>query len=473
MARSLTDLLNNTPEQPVSLASSLSTPSVAQEEQDDTEDITPVVPTKEQAADRAKVEAAKQNIIKSITPPTVDPKTGQVKQKESMVDIVNRSFDNYGKALGKIDEEHKARYDSLAAEVDKALKEKKDERERNEWIQIASGLINSVVQLGAASYGAKHGMDISSGVRVSAPDFKSIMDSRLASVDDKIQSLKEKQSLAANERKEKVGALGDRTQAGMNAELRQQEKDEDRDFRASESKKERLLREKLAREAASSKMDLAQVKQENKQADVTAKPTPGQKKLDEEFAKNYAEMIKGTDASAEGSLKKLQHAIDNLASTESDMVGGSGAIGLVPKSVRDAMGSKSAQIEDDVYNVIQSSLRPILGSQFTAKEGENLLKRTYNPTAPVEVNVQRLQALKSQMMEAAASNRKAAEYFRENGTLTGYNGKTYTINDFNPEQASESKSSDAATSSGEIKRRTKDGKIAIFDKDKNFLRYEK
>ena len=50
------------------------------------------------------------------------------------------------------------------------------------------------------------------------------------------------------------------------------------------------------------------------------------------------------------------------------------------------MSPQSQDVRRSVEKVIQSSLKETLGAQFTEKDGENVIKRTWNPQAPIEYN---------------------------------------------------------------------------------------
>jgi hypothetical protein len=80
--------------------------------------------------------------------------------------------------------------------------------------------------------------------------------------------------------------------------------------------------------------------------------------------------------------------------------------------------------------VVQRNLRVVLGAQFTAKEGEALISRAYNPTLSPQQNAARLRKLFEQMAVSSAQKQAMVEYYETNGTLQGYKGKVPNINDF-------------------------------------------
>ena len=79
---------------------------------------------------------------------------------------------------------------------------------------------------------------------------------------------------------------------------------------------------------------------------------------------------------------------------------------------------------------MQRNLKEVLGAQFAEKEGEQLIKRAYNPKLEESVNKQRVGRLIKQIEMAYEAKRSAAEYFEANKTMAGWTGKMPTIDDF-------------------------------------------
>jgi hypothetical protein len=101
--------------------------------------------------------------------------------------------------------------------------------------------------------------------------------------------------------------------------------------------------------------------------------------------------------------------------------------------------------KEQVQEIAQRNLRLILGPQFTAKEGEALINRVYNPALPQSVNVKRLDLLQEQMTSAAKTKQEAVDYYNTNGTLKGFKGKLYnSTSDFLNEYNSKIKGTEKA-----------------------------
>lgn len=147
--------------------------------------------------------------------------------------------------------------------------------------------------------------------------------------------------------------------------------------------------------------------------------TPAQKAADIAFAKDYNDFVSGGGISSiQKNLQDLQTAIDIIE--KGTNVSGK-AVGLA-----DATGSLSylfpeaAQVKDLVGGVAQSNLRQVLGGQFAAKEGEQLLARAYNTAQPTKDNLNRLKALKKQIETAAAAKIQAVQEYEQFGTLKNF-----------------------------------------------------
>jgi len=120
-------------------------------------------------------------------------------------------------------------------------------------------------------------------------------------------------------------------------------------------------------------------------------------------------------------------------------------MGNLPDPVLALTNPKAIQVQDAILEVGQRNLRLVLGAQFTEKEGKMLLARVFNPRMSESENVARLDRLMEQIKSAADAKMSAAKYFRENGTLYGWKGKQYTLEDFDPDNAAP-KAADKASS---------------------------
>ena len=164
-------------------------------------------------------------------------------------------------------------------------------------------------------------------------------------------------------------------------------------------------------------------------------PSPGEKAIDVQFGKEYAKFIsEGGAADIRSQLSKLNSSIVALESGKGNLTGP--VLGRVSPENRSLLpgGARSSEVQQDVEEVVQRSLRKILGAQFTENEGARLISRTYDPRLPEKTNAKRLRRLVLQLEQAALAKEQAASYFEEHGTLKGFNGRIYaSVDDFMPD----------------------------------------
>lgn len=155
--------------------------------------------------------------------------------------------------------------------------------------------------------------------------------------------------------------------------------------------------------------------------------SPGFKKQDELFAQVAVDWKTGGGTDALKQVGQLTDVIGRIDAGE-DVSGG--IQGVTPDIVRAFTNPGALDAQETVEEVVQRNLRVILGAQFTAKEGEQLIRRAFNPRLRPEINRRRLQRLLTQMEIAAEQKQGMVDYFDENGTLRGYSGRQPTLNDF-------------------------------------------
>ncbi|MXO67793.1 hypothetical protein GRI72_02960 [Altererythrobacter marinus] len=146
--------------------------------------------------------------------------------------------------------------------------------------------------------------------------------------------------------------------------------------------------------------------------------TPGQRKVDEAFATDYADWTAGGGlAGLENKLRVLEEALDTIEG--SDTITGP-VFGRLPKFIQQMVNPASQDVRADVERAIQETLRQTLGAQFTQKEGEGILARTFDPTQNEESNARRLRNLISELRSSGAAKDSAARYYEQHGTIKGW-----------------------------------------------------
>jgi hypothetical protein len=202
--------------------------------------------------------------------------------------------------------------------------------------------------------------------------------------------------------------------------------------------------------------------------------TPLEAEIDKKAADDLVQFtIGGGFSDVQKSLSQLNAAKESLKQTPEGeitgkLIGIQDDTGVLKYTKPNALNTK-----EQVQEIAQRNLRLILGAAFTAKEGDQLIARVYNPALPQSVNAQRLELLENQLLSAAKTKQEAVEYYNENGTLKGFKGKLYNstsefLNDYN-DRLKGTKKADATqkmpTTSGfteGAKTKSKSGKSMIF-----------
>ena len=157
--------------------------------------------------------------------------------------------------------------------------------------------------------------------------------------------------------------------------------------------------------------------------------TPAQKSVDTEFAKEYADYVaKGGYADIEKGLNQLRTAADKLKEGKENLSGP--IMSAQPEWFFKRTFPEAAATRDAVAEVVQRNLRLILGGQFAEREGVMLLARAYDVALPESENLKRVNRLIIAIEKAGKAKEDSIRYYEKNGTLQGFKGKVYTMQDF-------------------------------------------
>lgn len=178
--------------------------------------------------------------------------------------------------------------------------------------------------------------------------------------------------------------------------------------------------------------------------------TVGQEALDKAYADEHLAWTRGGAADMNSQIAQLEGvaaSLEGIASGEGNGNLTGAVIGNTPDWVSSVTNPSSIDARERVEEVVQRNLRIILGAQFTEKEGERLISRAYNPRLGEAENASRLRKLIGAMRAAAQARQEQADYFTQHGTLSGWQGKSPTIDDFHAAMDGETP---PANSSGEV-----------------------
>jgi hypothetical protein len=161
--------------------------------------------------------------------------------------------------------------------------------------------------------------------------------------------------------------------------------------------------------------------------------------LDRNYVKEHNEFVGGGAAQAMQGIAQLKDAYNKLTAkghsdtTSGPYVGTVESIPYVGRGIQDIFFPGGSDVRNEIEQTVQRSLRPILGAQFTEREGTNLLNRVFNPRLEEWRNARRLNYLIVQMEEAYKNKKAQADWFQSHHTLYGFKGRTnYGVEDFVP-----------------------------------------
>lgn len=150
------------------------------------------------------------------------------------------------------------------------------------------------------------------------------------------------------------------------------------------------------------------------------KPTEFEKKLDQEGAKTVSDWSTNRPI-IQGDIEKLKEVERQLeaAAKSGSKSNLSGSIkGRLP--FQDVFNEAGNEVQNTIASVTQKNLREILGGQFAQKEGEDILKRGYDPKVEEGMNLERVRMLRKAMEQSAAEKDRMSQYANQNKSLRGY-----------------------------------------------------
>ena len=195
---------------------------------------------------------------------------------------------------------------------------------------------------------------------------------------------------------------------------------EDRKLATADKKllEQRAYDEKQADKERGYKKEVREDEYDIKEKARLAKPSEGTKTMDREFAKDYNDWNSTGKAALNKNMDKLKRSRKLLSDSKDDMWGTSGRFeGAMPDMLR---SEQSKNIREDVHAAVQGALRATLGAQFTEKEGDRIMKASYNENLSPEANLDRIDDAIRELESNASNMDSRSNYFRENSSLKGW-----------------------------------------------------
>lgn len=178
---------------------------------------------------------------------------------------------------------------------------------------------------------------------------------------------------------------------------------------------------------------MADIKQKAALEAQTSKPKQpeAEKTMEREFGKTMAEYTTGGGrAKSDAAIRSLEKAEKMLE--KSDWISGP-AVSMLPEAVHKRIKPESKQVRDDIERVLTTELTSILGSQFTEKEGQRLLERTYDPALDEKMNADRVKELINTLRGIQNQKEAAIDHWKKYKNFDNFKGPVAfpkTANDF-------------------------------------------
>ena len=150
--------------------------------------------------------------------------------------------------------------------------------------------------------------------------------------------------------------------------------------------------------------------------------TQGAKDVSKVLSDQYVEWRMGDKASqVESNLASLKEAYTTLEQNPEI----TGVLkGIMPDTFTAWQNPDLLKVKESVAAVVQQNLKAILGGQFTEKEGENLIRRAFNPQLGVKENLRRVGLLITQMERAKSQKNEMINYYEQNNfSIRDFKGK--------------------------------------------------
>ncbi len=161
----------------------------------------------------------------------------------------------------------------------------------------------------------------------------------------------------------------------------------------------------------------------------------GTKRVDTQFADTYTKWITGNKEVVGSEVQKLRKAL-SMIKEDPSIVGKFSSLGA--KLGGEFLAPKTLELKQLVDSISQKNLKSVFGAQFTQKEGETFLERSFNPGLSPEVASKQIQATIDTLLNNSAKLEDAASYWEENsGTLSGYKGSQSKTPSLENKQTSE------------------------------------
>ena len=148
---------------------------------------------------------------------------------------------------------------------------------------------------------------------------------------------------------------------------------------------------------------------------------------DETYADETLPEFRADKPNIVSNLQKLDDVIRELE-TRDDITGfGPNMMLRLGEAIgmRGQLAPSAADTADRINQVVQESIRQLLGPQFTENEAKMILQRAFDPSQDESVNLKRVRELREGIARVLDAKQRQEDYFAKNGTLRGFESRSY------------------------------------------------
>lgn len=140
--------------------------------------------------------------------------------------------------------------------------------------------------------------------------------------------------------------------------------------------------------------------------------------MDKDFGKQYAEYITKDKPRFENASKVMNEVISELKSGKGGTTGP--IVGRLGKWTGDVMSTESAALEQKAQSAVLDMLKSTFPGAISDDERKVFFANAYDRALKPEQNVQKLERLRQDIINKNEQYVKAGEYFKQTGTLKGF-----------------------------------------------------
>jgi len=188
-----------------------------------------------------------------------------------------------------------------------------------------------------------------------------------------------------------------------------------RQANTAENRLSEMERHNLATENITARKELEKPKPTSKSIDA----------LDRQFAKTYNDyQNEGGYTTSQVNLEKMKDVVNQLRSG-AVKTGGLGSQLPTSGKIGALINPGTTRLQEQLESAIQNTLRPILGAQMAAIEGQRVFERAFNPAMPNDVNIKKIEYEIKALERMAKATRDAVDYYENNNqSLAGYKSQS-------------------------------------------------